>query len=97
WARDLDQAPSRQRSVRGRGVEVEDLSAEPTPILGADQRPLAADFELLHGPGIAVGITEPEERPAVVGREDHDLAGLDAPMEQPLPASFAFGAARLPP
>ena len=41
--------------------------AETAPVLDGNQRLLGADLELLHSPRIAVGITEAEERAAVVG------------------------------
>ena len=41
--------------------------SETAPVLDGNQRLLGADLELLHSPRIAVGITEAEERAAVVG------------------------------
>ena len=58
------------------------LRPEPAAVVERDQRLLAADLELLDRPGVAVRVAEAEERAAVALVEDHDLAGLDAPVEQ---------------
>lgn len=66
-------------------------SPEATSVVFGDQRLLTADLELLHGPAVPVRIAETEERPAVVGREHHDLAALDATTGQLLAGGLRVG------
>src|SRR6185503_9484000 len=58
---------------------------EPAAILRPDEWLLAADLQLLHSPRVPVRIAEAEERAAVIGAEDHDLAALDAAIDELLP------------
>src|SRR3954470_8619494 len=72
-----------QRYLRCSGGERS--GAVPNTVLRRDQRLLAADLELLHGPRIPVRIAEAEERAAVALVEHHDLADLDPAIDQLLP------------
>src|SRR5689334_1846501 len=65
--------------------------AEAAPVLDGDQRPLAADLELLHRPRVAIRVGEAEEGAAVAFVEPHDLAGLDAAIEQLLARGLGVG------
>src|SRR6185436_5179901 len=55
---------------------------ESSAVVNRDERLLAAHFQLLDRPRIAVGIAEAEERPAVIRRELHDLADIDAAIDE---------------
>src|SRR3989442_1534313 len=55
---------------------------EAASMLDRDQRFVGADFELLHGPGVAVRVAEAEERAAVAWVEHGDLAAFHAAVEQ---------------
>src|SRR6478752_3547760 len=73
-----------------RGSEL-DAITEAAARLGRDQRFVGAGLDLLHGPGVPVGIAETEEGSAVTVVEDGDLAGLDAAVQQFMPGCCRVG------
>ena len=82
-------APVCARSGRRRYAD--DSSAEPAAMVLRDQRGLPTDLELLDRPGIPVGVAEAEERAAIAFVEHHDLAAVDASVDELLPSRFGVG------
>ena len=66
----------------GRWRLTRDLVVDLTPPISGDQRLLRSRRDLLHRPAVAVGVAEREQRAAVAGIDDADLARLDTSTEQ---------------
>src|SRR6516164_8062614 len=64
---------------------------EALPGVLRNQRLLPSGLDLLHGPGVAVGVAEAEERPAVSLVEDGELAHVDAACDQILARCVRVG------
>ena len=65
--------------------------AETAEPLLRDQRLLGPRLDLLHCPGIAIGIGEAEERTAILLAEDRDLTGRNAAGDQLLARRVRVG------